>query len=307
MTANSVGPKLCLAMTLACAAPACGGSDASSASGGITSTGATSAGAASQGGSAGAGGSGGALQGGTGGVLQTGSGGAAGGSGGSSSTTGDASIVNGAVDLSGTWIADVQTAGVLSVPTVGNVNANLGVIVRLVITEAGGALNARFDVCKMTAVTTPDPTTLTVTFTPAVLATLTTSISESAPLVHVGDTVPLPAITILSGITAFGTSVDADADSHPGVTIPGVVAGTWPVNVYVGLTVPFTFSGTLTAADVLSGTLTFSANGTIFGSDSPWLTPGGAIGVSPQPTDVPFTAKLLAGDVPCTDVLSAFP
>lgn len=294
--ASSGGFTGWLAITLVCAVPACGSSDASSASGGIGGSGATGAG-----GSATA----------TGGGTSTGgAGGVAGGSaasGGSSITTEDGSAGAGTVDLIGTWIGKVQTPGVLSVPTLGNVTANLGVILRLVITEASGTLNVRFDICKMTVVTTPDPTTpLTVTFTPAVLATMTTSASENTPLVHVGGSVPIPALTILSGITASGSSVDADADSHPGVTLPGVALAQWPVNVYVGLKVPFVLSATLTSADALSGTATFTANGTVFGSDSPWLTSGN-IGVAPQPADVPLAARRLTGDVPCADVLTAFP
>lgn len=301
--ANSVGYTGCLAITLLCALPACGSSDASSASGGITGGGRTGAGGSTTatGGGTSTGGAGGLAGGGAGG---SGAGGSAG-TGGSSITTGG-SAGAGNVDLTGTWIANVQTPGVLSVPTLGDVTANLGVIVRLVITTASGTLDARFDVCKMTVVTTPDPNTLTVTFTPAVLATLTTSASESAPVVQVGGPVPIPTFTILSGITASGASVDADADGHPGVTLPGVAGNLYPVNVYAGLTVQFSLSTTLSAMDTLSGTAAFTANGTVFGSDSLWIT-NGNIGVTPVNANIPITAKLLAGDVPCADVLTQFP
>lgn len=304
--------RMSFAVAVVAAVSACAPNDASTAptsltgAGGTgTGTGGTSGGGSSTGGSGsgtggatgGAGGSTGGSGGGTGGTV---------GSGGSSFVVADGAVSGTAVDLSGTWIAKVQTPGVLSVPTVGNVNANLVVILRLVVTEASGTLNARFDICNMTVVTTPNPNTLTVTFTPAVLATLTTSTSENAPVVHVGDPVPLPSFTILSGITATGASVDADGDTHPGVTIPGNVGGQWPVNVYAGLNVPFSLTGTVTAANALSGTAKFNANGIVFGSDSPFLLSGN-IGVTPQPPDVPFSAALLVGDVPCADVVSAFP
>jgi len=306
--ATSGGLKLYFVMTLACAAPACSASNASSApsgeGGAAPSTGGASSGAgaggAAQGGSAGAGGSSGDTQGGSGGLTAPGMGGsggsAQGGSGGSSS----------GVDLSGTWTADVQTVGTLTVPLAGTVNANLRFVIRLVVTGAADTLNATFDICKLTVVTTPDPKTLSVTFTPAVVATLSTSVSESAPVVNVGDAIPIPAITIRSGIDSSGSSIDADADSHPGVTIPANVGGALPLNAYSGLTIQASLSPTLTAPDGISGTATFSAVGKVFGSDNPLLT-SGDITVAPQSKDVPFTANRLSGDVPCAEVLKAFP
>jgi hypothetical protein len=305
---------LCFVVALACAVQACDGSTSASdpeiaATHGPHTGG---SGGASEGGKTGAGGSGGIAQGGSaqegsGGTTTLADGGIVPGSGGTDGTHGDGGTKSGgSVDLVGTWIADVKGPGVETVPTVGTIFADLRVVVRFVITEASGTLSTKFDICKLNAVTTPDPKALTVTFTPAVLATLNTTVSESTPTVHVGDAVPMPAFTVLSGIDAAGTSIDADSDSHPGVTIPGVVAGTWPASVYAGLTIPVTLSATLSAPDALSGTLTFSANGKIFATDTPWLTSGN-MSVSPQPADVPFTAKLLPGDVPCTDVLNAFP
>jgi hypothetical protein len=44
----------------------------------------------------------------------------------------------------------------------------------------------------------------------------------------------------------------------------------------------------------------------VFGSDNPLLT-SGSINVTPSSTAIPFTAKKLAGDVACTDVLKNFP
>lgn len=276
--------QLAMILALAGATPACGSNG---------SSGATSQGGGGAGGASGSGG------------ATSASGGATAGNGGTSSTGGTGSSAGG-VDLSGTWIADVQTPGTETVPIAGTVNANIRVIVRLFVTEAAGTLNATFDICKLTAVTTPDPTTLSVTFTPAVIATLSASVSESAPVVNVGDSLPIPAVTIRSGITASGTPVDSDADSHPGVTIPGNVGGALPVNAYVGLTIQASLSPQLTAPDSISGTADFTASGIVFGSDNPLLTSGN-ISVTPQSPNVPFTAKLLPGDVPCADVVSQFP
>jgi hypothetical protein len=292
--AKSSGLEFCFAITVACAMSACSGNDATSPGGGqgaATGSGGAATGAGGTGGSPNAGGSGSATQGGSGGSSGMSQSGGA-----SSSTTG--------VDLAGTWIADVQSPGTVTVPLAGTVNANLRFVIRLFVAPTTGTLNMTFDICKLTVVTTPDPKTLSVTFTPAVLATLTTSASEPAPVVNVGDAVPIPALTILSGVDASGNRVDADADSHPGVTLPGNVFGTIALNAYAGLTVNASFSPKLTAPDAISGTASFAATGKVFGSDNPLVT-GGDMSVTPTPSDVPFTAKLLPGDVPCADVLTA--
>jgi len=249
-----------------------------------------------QGGSVGAGGSTAPAKGGTAGTPGAG-GSVQGGSGGSGPT---------GVDLSGTWISDVKTTGTESLPFITTVSANIEFVFRLVLTSAGDTLNVRLDICRLTAVSTPDPTALGVTFTPAVIATMTTTGSEGTPVVNVGDPIPLPAFTMLSGITGSGTAVDADSDSHPGVTVPGTTWNNTSVNAYVGLTIQTSLSPTLSAQDSMSGTASFDCAGKIFGSDNALLT-SGDISVAPDSKTIPFTAKRLAGDVPCSDVLKALP
>jgi hypothetical protein len=250
---------------------------------------------------------------GTGGSIQAGGGGTVGESGGSAaggesgaSAGGESSGPPSGIDLSGTWIADVKAPGSETIPLVGVTPADIEFVVRLVVRESATTLNATFDVCKLSAVTTPDPTTVVITFTPAVIATLTTTTTENTPIVNVNDAIPLPALTILSGVDPAGTSVDADSDTHPGVTIPGYAWGNTKVNAYVGLTVDASFKPTLSAADTMTGTMTFAANGKLFGSDNALLS-SGDISVVTQNKDNPFTAKLLAGEVPCSQVLTMFP
>jgi hypothetical protein len=285
---------------------ACGGESTVSA----PPTGSGGAGTVATGGTSGAVGSGGVAQGGTSGssgATQGGSGGtvATGGAGGAA-TGGSSGASATTADLTGTWIADVQTKGTESVPVAGTVDANIRIVMRLVLTETASALDVRYDICELTAVSTPDPTALGVTFTPAVIATLTTTVSEPFTPVSVGDAIGLPPLTILSGIDGSGNAVDADADTHPGVTVPGTTWNNTSVNAYVGLTIQTTPSPKLTAPDAMGGTVSFAANGKVFGSDNPLLT-SGDISVVPDSTAIPFTAKLLAGDVPCSDVLKALP
>ncbi len=210
------------------------------------------------------------------------------------------------IDLSGTWISDVTAEATESGPIIGATDANLELVFRLVYKKSGDTLNGTYEICKLTSVTTPNPKTLVVTFPPAVIATLKTETSQPDPLVVVGDAVPIPDITLLSGIDASGKPVDADMDSHPGVTLPTSLGGTLSLNGYIGVTVKAKFVSTLTDVDTLEGTGTVSADGLIFGSDNPLLN-SGTISIVPKSDHIPFTAMRLAGDVPCSEVLTHFP
>ncbi|HEX7477421.1 MAG TPA: hypothetical protein VF331_06420 [Polyangiales bacterium] len=167
-------------------------------------------------------------------------------------------------------------------------------------------LHATYAICDLTSVTTPDPAKLIVTFTPAVIATLTTKFTESVGALHAGDSVPFPKLTILSGVDAAGKTVDSDSDSHPGVTIPASIGGQLSMKGYVGLTVEASLTSKLTGPDTLDGTVSVTANGMIVGSDNPLLT-SGTISVVPKTSEIPFSAARLAGDVPCSEVLKHFP
>lgn len=224
----------------------------------------------------------------------------------------DASVVNtptpgaAVIDLSGTWISDVKAASTETGPIVGDVDADLELVFRLVYKTSGSTLVGTYEICKLTSVTTPDPKTLIVTFPPAVIATLKTDATQSDPKAVVGGSVPIPSITLLGGIDASGKSVDADSDSHPGLTIPTSLGGILSLNGYIGVTVKASFTLTLKDADTLEGTGTVSADGLIFGSDNPLLN-SGMISIVPKSEQIPFTAKRLAGDVPCSEVLTHFP
>ena len=211
-----------------------------------------------------------------------------------------------AVDLSGTWISQVKALATESGPIVGDVEANLQLVFRILFSSAGGMLNANYQICDLSSVTTPDPATLVVTFTPEVVATLTSQITESVGPLHVGDSVPFPTLAILSGVDEAGMTVDSDLDSHPGVTVPASLGGLFSVHGYVALTISASLTSKLTDADTLDGTIAVSANGVIVGSDNPLLA-SGTISVVPKTSEIPFTAKRLAGDVPCSEVLTHFP
>jgi hypothetical protein len=100
--------------------------------------------------------------------------------------------------------------------------------------------------------------------------------------------------------------VDADNDTHPGVTVPSDIGGLIQLNAYTGLDIKVSLTSTLTDASTITGTTSFTTAGTVFGSDNPILS-SGDINVTPTSNAIPFTAKKLAGDVACADVLKNFP
>jgi len=256
------------------------------------------AGGAATGGAAGAGGAA------TGGAPETG-GAATGGA----PETGGAPATGGAgpggVDLSGTWISHVTTAGTITAPVVGTTAANIDIVLRLVVTQTATTLDGTLQICRLNPVTTPNASSLVVTFTPAVLATLQTTVSEPAFTAMIGQPVPLPPVTILTGQNAAGMSVDSDMDGNPGVTIPSNVGGIIQLNAFTGLTINTSLTSTLTNATTITGTASFASTGVVFGSDNPILTSGN-INVTPSSNAIPFTATKLAGNVPCSEVLMNF-
>src|SRR5262249_20742477 len=161
------------------------------------------------------------------------------------------------------------------------------------------------EICRLNPVTTPNASSLVVTFSPTVLATLKATVSEPAFTAMVGQPVPLPMVTILSGEDASGNSVDSDMDGNPGVTIPSNVGGIIMLNAFTGLKLTTTLNGTLSDPMTISGNASFTSTGTVFGSDNPILTSGN-INVTPASMSIPFTSTKLAGDVPCSQVLTQF-
>jgi hypothetical protein len=188
---------------------------------------------------------------------------------------------------------------------VGSTAANIDIVLRLLVAQSGGTLNGTFQICRLNTVTTPNASSLVVTFSPKVLATLVTTVSEPAFDAMIGQAVPLPAVTILTGLDASGKSVDSDMDGNPGVTIPSNVGGILQLDAYTGLTIKTSLTSTLSDASTITGTASFSSTGMVFGSNNPILSSGN-IDVTPSSNAVAFTATKLAGDVGCAEVLSKF-
>jgi len=145
-----------------------------------------------------------------------------------------------------------------------------------------------------------------VTFTPAVIATLSTTTTENDFTATVGGAVPVPDMTILSGMDAMGKQVDSDMDMHDGVTVPSNIGGIIMLNAYTGLTIKVSLKATLKDANTITGTTSFTTTGTVFGSDNPILS-SGMINVTPDSTAIPLTSTRLMGDVACADVVKMFP
>jgi hypothetical protein len=207
------------------------------------------------------------------------------------------------VDLSGTWITKIETLATETVPLVGEIDVQLEFSIRFAVTHTAGKLRADFEICALSTETQPEPELLIVSFPPALIATLRTSVNADLPALRTGDVVPLPALTIRSGFGAGTQPADSDADSHPGVTVPANLGGILPIEVYTGLTVQASITGRLTTANEITGSATFSVTGSVFGSDTPLLSEG-TLSVAPKSGAVPLTVKRLAGDVPCSEVLN---
>jgi hypothetical protein len=220
-------------------------------------------------------------------------------------TTGAGGSMSTGLDLTGTWISRVQTMGSITAPVVGTTAANIDIVLRLLVSQSASTFTGTVQICRLNPVTTPNASSLVVTFTPTVLATLVTTVTEPSFTATVGAAVPLPAVKILTGIDASGASVDSDNDGHPGDTIPANVGGILALNAYTGLTIQTSLTASLTDASTITGTASFSSTGTVFGSDNAILT-SGSINVTPSSTSIPFSATKLAGDVSCADVLTRF-
>jgi hypothetical protein len=209
------------------------------------------------------------------------------------------------VDLTGTWVAQIQTLGTLEVPVVGVADANLTLVLRVLITRSGSDLVEQFEICSMDAVTTPNPNDLVLTFTPEAIATMTATATIPEPVVMVGDPVPMPQFVALTGIDAADNPVDSDGDGFDGITIPTVIGGFIVTDAYSGMAITTDMNASLDTEDVITGGADFSAVGQVFSFSTAGL-PGGPINVLPATTPVPITATRLEGDVPCSEVVLLF-
>jgi hypothetical protein len=234
--------------------------------------------------------------------------------------------------LSGTWITRVTTTGTITAPSpVGTLTgATIDVVQRMVITNDGSACTttAQFEICSLSTTTTSG-IPFSVDYSAAVLASLSGSASEAYKCYQVNDIVAFPSFTINSGwggaVTPPGCScpaagstyppapgtlpatccgaVDSDGDGVYGITLPThLFGGALNLWAYAGLTMNVSLANMkLTNATTNTGTTAFPTTGFIFGSTAGAT---GTLNVVPDSSAVPVTAIKLAGNVPCTTVLT---
>ena len=235
--------------------------------------------------------------------------------------------------MSGTWITRVTTTGTITAPSpVGTLTgATIDVVQRMVISNdlTACTTTAQFEICSLsTTATSPIP--FSVTYTPAVLASLSGSASEAGVCYQVGQTVAFPSFTINSGWggppppttntcpappstltypypagtlpTTCSGAIDSDGDGVYGITLPTTIFGALNLDAFAGLTMNISLANmVLTNATTNIGTTSFPNTGYIFGSTAGAT---GALNVVPDSSAVPVTAIKLTGDVPCATVLT---
>src|SRR5688500_458140 len=84
------------------------------------------------------------------------------------------------VDITGTWVTKLVTAGNISLPNLVppfTTTANIEAVIRLHISQSGGNFVHKLEICKLTTPTTPDPNLLRVTYSPTMLATMVATAS----------------------------------------------------------------------------------------------------------------------------------
>ncbi len=197
----------------------------------------------------------------------------------------------------------MTTTATLTVPLIGNQPATIDLVLRILLAQDATNLSSHVEICRLNTATNGN--SLLVNFPATVLALLTDDQTIPAPVVNVGDPVPVPAFSIVVGQDAAGNPVDDDADGNDGVTISTVLAGT-NIMAFAGFDIELSFpSATLTDASTLTGDAAFTTSGTVF--DTVPLGLSGPISVTPTSPTTAFTSTKLAGDVPCSDVLALFP
>jgi hypothetical protein len=216
--------------------------------------------------------------------------------------------------LAGTWYGTVSADGAGYFPNFSPLGLKVGISTtfRWVVTESSGNLVEQLELCNLSLRSTTDPNALVTTFNTAALATMvgTASIPTFTPTV--GGPVTIPPITIQTGsnIPCNGSCVaadfiDSDHDSNPGTSISANIGGSLSLVAYSSLTIPTTMTdAVLTDANTIDGWWGFSAKGQILKTTFA-LYPGGPISVTPYDAASPFTAKKLAGNVPCSTVLTS--
>ena len=202
------------------------------------------------------------------------------------------------VDVTGTWSVSMNTTAQIAAPLIGASATNVQLRMKLRVTEEAGGLRADYQICRLST----DSSTLKVDYTPF-LPFLTTSSAVPAFEARVGGSLPLPDLTFRVGQSASGAGVDQDNDRHPGATLPVTALGLLKMDAYMGMTMNVKLSAVLKDLDTVEGTATFGATGKVFGSSSP-LLPSGEIRVTATEANPKFTAKRVAGDPTCAQLLS---
>jgi hypothetical protein len=215
--------------------------------------------------------------------------------------------------LDGTWYGTVNAPGGGSFPAFNSIfglNVNVRTTFRMVVSESGGNFVEQLELCKLDVTsTTSGPNVLVTTFNPAVLASMVGTASMPTYTPTVGGPVTIAPITIQTGsnIPCTGSCglsdfVDSDHDSKTGISITANILGT-PVEALSALTIPTSItSATLTDTNTIDGSLGFSAHGQIWQTNNASYPPGVLTVTTDAPT-TPFTAKKLAGNVPCSTVV----
>jgi hypothetical protein len=220
----------------------------------------------------------------------------------------DAAGTGGPIDLSGTWISHVTTSGTITAPVVApnGTTANIDLILRIVVTKNASNLNEHVEFCRLNTASTGANVNFTINFPTNVLTLLVSDATTPSVTVTPGSALTIPSFHILVGENAAGTQVDADGDGNAGVTVP-VALGNLAIMSFDGFKIDLSFpSATIVDANNQMGSSAFTTSGTVFGTNPAVPNNTGPISVAPDHPTTPFTAKHLAGNIPCTQVVTMF-
>ncbi len=218
------------------------------------------------------------------------------------------------VDITGTWVAKLITVGFITTPLfpLAPAGVNIEAVVRMNISQSGGNFVHKLEICKLATTSAPEDA-LKITYSPALLATMSATVAIPTYNPTIGGPITVPSFVLQTGSNKVcsgdcGPSdfVDSDRDGKPGVTLPVLVGGALELEAYGALTTIINLSrATLEDAETIAGAAAFSTEGQILHTNNP-IAPGGPLTVDPTPLTA-VTAKRLAGDVPCSTVAGMFP
>jgi len=215
-------------------------------------------------------------------------------------------------DITGTWATKLVTSGKITVPNLpAPADVNIEAVLRLNISKSGGNYVHKLEICSLTTPTVP-ATALVVTYSPAMLRTMIASASIPVYDATVGGPITVPQLVIQTGSNKVCTGscvtadfVDSDGDTKPGVTLPASL-GPVSLEAYGALTTTINLSSAiLHDANTINGNAAFSTDGQVLSTNIG--LPGGQIKVTTSTPSTAISAQHLAGDVPCSTVLTMFP